>query len=210
MQFDQSVVVKYFPDLSETQQKQFSEIGTIYAEWNAKINVVSRKYFDDFYIRHVLHSLSIAKFISFKNGSSVMDLGTGGGFPGIPLAILFPEVHFTLVDSIGKKIRVVNDAAERLGLINVTGIQSRSENVAGPFDFIVTRAVARADKLYDWSKNQIAKEHKHEIRNGIVCQKGGDLDEELRELNRPYESIHVPDYFEEDYFETKKLIYIPF
>ncbi len=210
MEFDQSVVAKYFPDLTEIQEKQFSEIGTIYAEWNAKINVVSRKYFDDFYIRHVLHSLSIAKFITFKDGSRVMDLGTGGGFPGVPLAILFPEVEFTLVDSIGKKIRVVNDAASRLGLTNVTGIQSRSELIPGPFDFIVTRAVARSHKLYTWSKKQISTIHQHEIRNGIICQKGGDLDEELKELNRPYESIKVPDYFEEDYFETKKLIYMPF
>lgn len=210
MELDQSVVAKYFPDLTPTQEKQFSEIGTIYAEWNAKINVVSRKYFDDFYIRHVLHSLSIARFISFKDGSRVMDLGTGGGFPGIPLAILFPEVHFTLTDSIGKKIRVVNDAASRLGLSNVTGIQSRSELVPGPFDFIVTRAVARAHKLYTWSKKQVSSEHRHEIRNGIICQKGGDLDEELRELNRPYESVNVAEYFEEEYFKTKKLIHIPF
>lgn len=210
MQFDQSVVAKYFPDLSPTQEKQFSEIGDIYAEWNAKINVVSRKYFDDFYVRHVLHSLSIAKLITFKKGARVMDLGTGGGFPGIPLAIMFPEAHFTLVDSIGKKIRVVNDAASRLGLTNVTGIRSRSELVAGPFDFVVTRAVARSEKLYSWSKQQISKEHRHDLRNGIICQKGGDLDEELKELNRPYESFQVAAYFEEDYFETKKLIYIPF
>lgn len=210
MEFDQSVVAKYFPDLTQTQENQFSEIGAIYSEWNAKINVVSRKYFDDFYIRHVLHSLSIAKFISFEDGSRIMDLGTGGGFPGIPLAILFPEVHFTLVDSIGKKIRVVNDAASRLGLTNVNGIQSRSELVSGPFDFIITRAVARAHKLYTWSKKQISTEHHHDIRNGIICQKGGDLIEELRELNRPYESIPVSEYFDEDHFATKKLIYIPF
>lgn len=209
MQFDQSVVAKYFPDLSETQAKQFSKIGDIYLEWNAKINVVSRKYFDDIYIRHVLHSLSIAKFVSFKDGSRVMDLGTGGGFPGIPLAILFPEVHFTLVDSIGKKIMVVNDVASKLGITNVTGIQSRSELIPGSFDFIVTRAVARADKLYTWSKKQISSEHRHEMRNGIICQKGGDLNEELKELNRPYESINVHTYFEETYFKTKKIIYIP-
>ena len=210
MQFDQSVVAKYFPSLSPTQEKQFSEIGHIYADWNAKINVVSRKYFDDFYVRHVLHSLSIAKFISFQPGAHVMDLGTGGGFPGIPLAILFPETTFTLVDSIGKKVRVVNDVAERLGLTNVTGIRSRSEQVEGTFDFVVTRAVARAWTLYDWTKKQMAAEHRHDIRNGIICQKGGDLKEELYELNRPYESVDVASYFEEDYFETKKLIYIPF
>ncbi|MDW3194745.1 MAG: 16S rRNA (guanine(527)-N(7))-methyltransferase RsmG [Cytophagales bacterium] len=210
MLFDQSVVARYFPNLSELQAKQFSEIGDIYADWNAKINVVSRKYFDDFYIRHVLHSLSIAKFITFKDGSRVMDLGTGGGFPGVPLAIMFPNVEFILIDSIGKKIRVVNDAAAQLGLTNVTGIQSRSEIIEGPFDFIVTRAVARSAKLYQWSKKQIATSHKHEIRNGIICQKGGDLDEELKELNRPYESVEVKAYFKEDYFRTKKLIYIPF
>ncbi len=210
MQFDQSVVARYFPNLSETQEKQFFEVGNMYAEWNAKINVVSRKYFDDFYLRHILHSLSIAKFISFKDGSKVMDLGTGGGFPGIPLAIMFPQVHFTLVDSIGKKIMVVNDVAQQMGLSNVTGIQSRSEIVKGPFDFVVTRAVARAEKIYSWSKKQISTEHRNEIRNGIICQKGGELDEELKELNRPYESIAIPQYFDEPYFKTKKLIYIPF
>lgn len=210
MPIDQSVVAKYFPSLSPKQEKQFSLMGDVYAEWNAKINVVSRKYFDDFYIRHVLHSLSIAKFITFRDGAQIMDLGTGGGFPGIPLATLFPDVHFTLVDSIGKKIRVVNDVAERLELKNVIGIRSRSELVDGPFDFIVTRAVARSSKLYHWSKKQIANEHLHNIRNGIICQKGGDLEEELQELNRPYESTNIADYFEEDYFETKKLIYIPF
>jgi 16S rRNA (guanine527-N7)-methyltransferase len=170
--------------------------------------VVSRKDIDELYLRHVLHSLGIAKFITFKDGSTVLDVGTGGGFPGIPLAILFPEVHFTLVDSIGKKIKVVNEVVEGLQLANVTTINARVEEIPGKFDFIVSRAVAAMPTFVHWIKGKIKKESQHPIRNGILYLKGGDLNEELKDY-RTAEVYNLTDYFKEDFFETKKMVYLP-
>lgn len=201
-------VLNYFCDLSTEQQKQFEAIADLYKDWNQKINVVSRKDIDEIYLRHVLHSLAIAKFVDFIPDSKVIDVGTGGGFPGIPLAILFPEVHFTLVDSIGKKIKVVNEVVEGLDLKNVTAINDRVENVDGHFDFIISRAVAAMPTFVHWVKGKIAKHSKHSLKNGIIYLKGGDLSEELQAY-RNVEVIPINDYFEEDFFSTKKIVYLP-
>lgn len=202
------LILKYFPDLSAEKLEQIELLGELYKDWNQKINVVSRKDIDELYLRHVLHSLSIAKFQKFKPNTSVLDVGTGGGFPGIPLAILFPEVQFTLVDSIGKKIKVVQEVVDGLQLKNVTPINSRVEAIVGQFDFIVSRAVAAMPTFVHWVKGKIKKESEHERRNGILYLKGGDLTEELKD----YKSVQITnlsDYFEEDFFETKKLVYLP-
>jgi 16S rRNA (guanine527-N7)-methyltransferase len=201
-------IKKYFPDISEEQEFQFKAIAELYKDWNQKINVVSRKDIEDIYLRHVLHSLAIAKFIQFQSGSRIIDVGTGGGFPGIPLAILFPEVQFTLVDSIGKKIKVVNEVVEGLGLKNVRAINDRVENVKGHYDFIISRAVAAMPTFVHWVKGKIAKNSTHSIKNGIIYLKGGDLSEELE----PYQNVDIfpiTDYFEEVFFETKKVVYLP-
>lgn len=202
------IVFKYFPNLPKTQRQQFLMLEELYKDWNLKINVVSRKDIDELYVRHVLHSLGIAKVQKFISGSTVLDVGTGGGFPGIPLAILFPEVDFTLVDSIGKKIKVVREVSEGLGLKNVTVINGRVEHVEERFDFIVSRAVAAMPTFVHWVKGKIKKESKHERRNGILYLKGGDLKEELK----GYKAIQVfelTDYFDEAFFETKKVVYLP-
>lgn len=204
------VIKKYFPALSKDQEKQFLAMSVLYSFWNEQINVISRKDLDELYLRHVLHSLAIAKFISFKPSSRILDIGTGGGFPGIPLAILFPETSFTLVDSIGKKIKVVTEVVQSLGLQNVKAIHDRSENIAGTFDFILTRAVGRSKVIHDWSKHQVAPQHNHDMNNGLICLKGGDLSEELKELNRTTEIKNISEYFDEDFFETKQIVYIPF
>lgn len=201
-------ILKYFLDLSSEQQKQFEAIADLYKDWNQKINVVSRKDIDEIYLRHVLHSLAIAKFVDFLPDSKVIDVGTGGGFPGIPLAILFPEIHFTLVDSIGKKIKVVNEVVDGLELKNVTVINDRAENVNGHFDFIISRAVAAMPTFVHWVKGKIAKNSKHSLKNGIIYLKGGDLSEELKSY-RNFEVIPINDYFEEDFFNTKKIVYLP-
>jgi len=201
-------IFEYFPNLSENQKEQFRKLEILYTDWNLKINVVSRKDIDELYLRHVLHSLGIAKFIEFKNGSSILDVGTGGGFPGVPLAILFPEVKFTLVDSIGKKIKVVNEVVEGLGLTNVTTINARVEEIPGQFDFIVSRAVAAMPTFVHWIKGKIKKESKHAKRNGILYLKGGDLQDELKAY-KTAEIYELTDYFEEDFFETKKMVYLP-
>jgi 16S rRNA (guanine527-N7)-methyltransferase len=201
-------IFEYFPNLSENQKEQFKKLETLYTDWNLKINVVSRKDIDELYLRHVLHSLGIAKFIEFKNGATILDVGTGGGFPGIPLAILFPEVKFTLVDSIGKKIKVVNEVVEGLELTNVTTINARVEEISGQFDFIVSRAVAAMPTFVHWIKGKIKKESKHDKRNGILYLKGGDLHEELKEY-KTAEIYELTDYFKEDFFETKKMVYLP-
>jgi len=201
-------IFEYFPNLSENQKEQFKKLETLYTDWNLKINVVSRKDIDELYLRHVLHSLGIAKFIEFKNGATILDVGTGGGFPGIPLAILFPEVKFTLVDSIGKKIKVVNEVVEGLELTNVTTINARVEEIPGQFDFIVSRAVAAMPTFVHWIKGKIKKESKHDKRNGILYLKGGDLHEELKEY-KTAEIYELTDYFKEDFFETKKMVYLP-
>ncbi|MCL4117295.1 UNVERIFIED_CONTAM: hypothetical protein GTU68_043401 [Idotea baltica] len=203
-----ALVYKYFPNLTEEQKQQFNLLETLYQDWNQKINVVSRKDIDELYLRHVLHSLAIAKFQEFKKDSLVLDVGTGGGFPGIPLAILFPEVQFTLVDSIGKKIKVVEEVVTGLKLTNVTPINSRVEEIKGQFDFIVSRAVAAMPTFTHWVKGKIKKESQHERRNGILYLKGGDLAEELKEY-KAAQVIDLTDFFEEDFYETKKLVYLP-
>ncbi|WP_083646095.1 16S rRNA (guanine(527)-N(7))-methyltransferase RsmG [Christiangramia flava] len=202
------LIRKYFPNLTPDQLEKFGKLEDLYKDWNLKINVVSRKDIDELYIRHVLHSLGIARLQQFKDGSRIMDVGTGGGFPGIPLAILFPEVQFTLVDSIGKKIKVVNEVSEGLGLTNVRTFNQRVEEIQEQFDFIVSRAVAAMPTFVHWTKGKIAKENKHERRNGIIYLKGGDLEEELQAY-RTAEVYELSDYFEESFFETKKLVYLP-
>lgn len=202
------LIKDYFPNLNETQLLQFEKIAEVYKDWNQKINVVSRKDIDEIYIRHVLHSLGIAKVQEFLPGSSVLDVGTGGGFPGIPLAILYPETQFTLVDSIGKKIKVVEEVVEALDLQNVTPINDRVENISGEFDFIVSRAVAVMPSFVHWVKGKIAKESKHDRKNGILYLKGGDLSEELQ----PYKTVKVyelSEIYKEDFFDTKKVVYLP-
>lgn len=201
-------IFKYFPNLSEVQQNQIVLLEELYKDWNQKINVVSRKDIDELYLRHVLHSLGIAKVQVFNLGSEILDVGTGGGFPGIPLAILFPEVQFTLVDSIGKKIKVVNEVVEGLGLNNVQTINSRVEEVPKQFDFIVSRAVAAMPTFVHWVKGKIKKESLHERKNGILYLKGGDLSDEL-ETYRNAEIFDLTRYFDEDFFETKKVVYLP-
>jgi 16S rRNA (guanine527-N7)-methyltransferase len=202
------ITKKYFPNLSEQQENQFTAIADLYKDWNQKINVVSRKDIDEIYLRHVLHSLAIAKFVEFLPDSKIIDVGTGGGFPGIPLAILFPEVKFTLVDSIAKKIKVVNEVVDGLGLNNVTPINDRVENTKGQYDFIISRAVAAMPTFVNWTKGKIAKVSKHQIKNGIVYLKGGDLTEELKPY-RNAQIIPITHYFKDDFFETKKIVYLP-
>lgn len=202
------IVFKYFPNLSDIQKKQLFLLEELYQDWNQKINVVSRKDIEELYLRHVLHSLGIAKVQQFKKGTSILDVGTGGGFPGIPLAILFPEVHFTLVDSIGKKIKVVEEVVGGLQIENVIAINSRVEEIQGQFDFIISRAVAAMPTFTHWVKGKIKKESLHERRNGIFYLKGGDLTEELKEY-RSVKVFELSDYFDEEFFSTKKVVYLP-
>lgn len=206
-----SIVEKYFPDLTATQQKQFSQLTMLYKEWNDKINVVSRKDMDNLLEKHVLHSLGIAKVRQFLPGSDILDVGTGGGFPGIPLAIMFPDSNFHLVDSIGKKIKVVNGVADSLGLKNVKGEQIRAEQIKGRYDFIVSRAVTRLNRFYPWIRKNFKGHDRHSsMPNGLLYLKGGDLSEELKESKLKHiHSFDLPDYFEEEFFETKKVIYVP-
>jgi len=202
------IILKYFPDLTKEQIRQFSLLGVLYQDWNAKINVVSRKDIDELYLRHVLHSLAIAKVHSFAPGTKVLDVGTGGGFPGIPLAILFPESRFFLVDSIGKKVKVVREVIEGTGLKNVETIYDRVENIPGTYDFIVSRAVAQMDTFVHWVNGKIAKKSVDPLKNGILYLKGGDLAEELK--NFPKAQIFlINDFFEESFFETKCVVYLP-
>lgn len=201
-------ILNYFPHLSSTQKEQFSELGPLYAEWNERINVISRKDIEALYLRHVLHSLGIAKVQDFLPGSRVLDIGTGGGFPGIPLAIMFPETKFVLVDSIGKKIKVVGEIARELRLENVEAVHGRAEKQKGQFDFIVSRAVTNMSDFVKWTRNKFSKENRHPLPNGILYLKGGDLSEELK----PFQKTRIyslSDYFEEDFFETKKVVYLP-
>jgi len=206
---DASILLTYFPDLTEKQQQQFAQLGKLYKEWNDKINVISRKDVDNLYINHILHSLGIAKVMLFQPGASVLDVGTGGGFPGIPLAILFPQTQFHLVDSIGKKITVVNEVAKGVGLTNVKGEQIRAEQIKSKYDFVVSRAVTRMKEFYGWVNTKVKEESVHTLDNGILYLKGGDLDEEMNELKRPYSLYQLPDYFREEFFETKKVVYMP-
>lgn len=203
------IITRYFQNLSDLQKEQFDQLAPLYAEWNEKINVISRKDVENLYVNHVLHSLGIAKVVSFKPGARVLDVGTGGGFPGIPLAILFPDTEFHLVDSIGKKITVVTEVSQALGLKNVKGEKMRAEEVKGKYDFIVSRAVTRMKEFYGWVRNKVEKKSNHEIGNGILYLKGGDLEEEMNELRRPYQITDLSDFFEEEFFETKKVVYVP-
>jgi 16S rRNA (guanine527-N7)-methyltransferase len=201
-------IQKYFPQLSAEQIRQFSMLESLYSDWNAKINVISRKDIESLYIKHVLHSLAIAKVHSFNPKTTVMDVGTGGGFPGIPLAIMFPETQFYLIDTIGKKIKVVQEVATALGLKNVKAEQKRAENVTQKFDFIVSRAVTNMPDFVQWIKGKTKKESAHSLKNGILYLKGGDLSEELKPFPKAKEHL-ISDFFNEDFFETKKVVYLP-
>jgi len=204
------LILKYFPELTEPQKEQFAQLQALYANWNEKINVVSRKDIENIYERHVLHSLGIAKVINFKKGTSILDVGTGGGFPGIPLAILFPESDFHLVDSVGKKIKVVNAVSESLGLTNVIGEHARAEEIKDEYDFVISRAVTRLVKFYPWVRKNFKPRSKHKLKNGLLCLKGGDLLEEVQESRLKKIAMHkLSDHFKEEFFETKKVIYIP-
>ena len=201
------IILKYFPDLLEKQIKQFSHLQDLYNEWNSQINVISRKDMENLYLKHVLHSLAIAKVISFADGTKVLDVGTGGGFPGIPLAILFPNVEFLLVDSIGKKIKVVNEVANSIGLKNLRAEHKRAEQVNGQFDFVVSRAVTKMKVFQQWVRKRISTKQRNILFNGILYLKGGDLTEELKGIKN-VELYNIPDFFEEEFFETKKVVYI--
>lgn len=203
------LILKYFPDLTGHQKQQFDALFDLYKDWNDKINVISRKDIDNLYTNHILHSLGIAKVMAFKPGASVLDVGTGGGFPGIPLAILFPETSFHLVDSINKKITVVNEVAKGAGVKNVRGEWTRAEQVKGEYDFVVSRAVTRIKEFYGWVHQKVKENSLHDLDNGILYLKGGDLDEELGELKRPYSLYDLSNYFTEEFFETKKVVYVP-
>ncbi|MBI1836728.1 MAG: 16S rRNA (guanine(527)-N(7))-methyltransferase RsmG [Flavobacteriia bacterium] len=202
------LILKYFPDLTEKQIEQFSKLLEVYTFWNNQINVISRKDTDNFYERHVLHSLGIAKIMQFKDGADILDIGTGGGFPGIPLAILYPNCNFTLVDSIGKKIKVVNEVAAAIGLTNVVGIHERAENIDKQFDFIVSRAVTAMPDFIKWINGKFKKKSVHDLKNGILYLKGGDLKEEMKGVNRYFYMHNLTDHFSEEFFETKKVVYV--
>lgn len=206
--FKMEEILKYFPNLTDIQKQQFEKLEELYQDWNAKINVISRKDIDELYTKHVLHSLAIAKIQKFEPGTYVLDVGTGGGFPGIPLAILFPETRFYLIDVIAKKIKVVQAVAEALELKNVKAEQIRAENVKGDFDFIVSRAVTNMPDFVSWIKDKIKKQNKHELKNGILYLKGGDLTEELKDFPKATE-YNISEFFDNEFFETKKVVHLP-
>jgi 16S rRNA (guanine527-N7)-methyltransferase len=201
-------IIKQFPNLTENQILQFQKLEALYQDWNAKINVISRKDIDELYTKHVLHSLAIAKIQPFEPGTYVLDVGTGGGFPGIPLAILFPETRFYLIDVIQKKIKVVQAVVEGLGLKNVKAEQLRAENAKGDYDFIVSRAVTNMPDFVSWIKDKIKKQNKHQLSNGILYLKGGDLTEELKDFPKATE-YNIADFFSDEFFETKKVVHLP-
>ena len=204
------LILRYFPAATPEKLDLIARMAEGYAEWNQKVNLVSRTDLENLYERHILHSLSLALFFEFQPMTEVMDLGTGGGFPGLPLAIWFPETNFTLVDSIGKKIRVVEDLALKLGLQNVKAVNARAEGVEGPFDFVVTRAVAPAADLVRWTRGKFVKHYGHSLKNGILAWKGGDLSEELRAVEKMKPRTYfLKDYIHEDFFETKHIVHIP-
>ena len=202
------LLLKYFPGLTKEQQTAFDKLGEVYTEWNDEINVISRKDIDNLYQHHVLHSLAIAKFIRFRNGTKVMDLGTGGGFPGVPLAILFPECRFHLVDSIGKKLKVIEAAKEAVGLKNIFTFHSRAEDMEYRYDFVVSRAVAPLKELMRWSTTKFLPKHLNEKRNGLICLKGGDLTAEKAGI-KIVETTPLSVYYSEDFFQDKSLVYVP-
>lgn len=204
----EQLILKYFPDISEIQKDQFSKLLSIYTEWNNQINVISRKDTDNFYERHVLHSLGIAKIQKFEDNSDILDIGTGGGFPGIPLAILYPNCNFLLVDSIGKKIKVVQEVAKTLNLTNVTAIHERAEHINQQFDFIVSRAVTAMPAFLKWTKDKFKKKSVHDLKNGILYLKGGDLTEEMKGVKKFYKTYDLKSIFEEVFFDTKKVVYV--
>jgi 16S rRNA (guanine527-N7)-methyltransferase len=202
-------IIKYFPKLSTKQIELFEQLEPLYAEWNAQINIISRKDFSKFYERHVLHSLGIAKFTSFKPGSRILDVGTGGGFPGIPLAIMYPKVQFHLVDSIGKKIKVVNEVVDSLRLMNVKAEQIRAEQLKDKYDFVVSRAVTRLPEFVKWMEKNISQKQKNALPNGVIYLKGGDLTEEIAPFKNNIFVQDLAEYFEEEFFETKKVVHLP-
>jgi len=202
------LIFSYFPDLTNHQKEQFIQLEPLYKEWNEKINVISRKDIEQLYLHHVLHSLGIAKIISFADGTQILDVGTGGGFPGIPLAILFPKAHFHLVDSIGKKITVVKEVAAALGLKNVTVQQIRAEEITNMFDFVISRAVTELTPFVGWVRKLFAPKSFNKIQNGILYLKGGDLEKELKPFGNKVRINDLKDYFTEDFFETKKVVYL--
>ena len=203
------LIQRYFPNLSDLQYKQLKALGELYSDWNAKINVISRKDMEHFYERHVLHSLAIAKVIQFKPDTQILDVGTGGGFPGVPLAILFPEVSFHLVDSIGKKIKVVQEVSNALELTNLSAEHARAEQVSGQFDFVVSRAVTRLTEFYPWVQNKFNKKSFNNLDNGILYLKGVDLMEEFDQLKKPYQLFSLKEYYSEEWFESKGLVFVP-
>ncbi len=205
---DSTIIEKYFPRLTDKQKQQFAQLGELYATWNAQINVISRADIDNLYEKHILHSLAIAKVVDFKDFTEILDVGTGGGFPGIPLAILYPNCQFVLVDSIGKKIKVVNEIASALGLENIKAEQMRAELVEGEFDFVVSRAVTRLLPFYGWVKGKININNYNKYKNGILYLKGGDLKGELKELGKKSRVFEISEYFEEEFFETKMVVHV--
>ncbi len=207
MSAGKSLIDKYFPNLTLIQQEQFEQLDLLYKDWNAKINVISRKDINELYTKHVLHSLSIAKVISFKKNTKILDVGTGGGFPGIPLAILFPDCNFVLVDAIGKKIKVVNEIVKSLELKNVKAYHQRAEEVKGKFNFVVTRAVTRIHKFLPWVKGKFVQDVENDFKTGIFFLKGGDLTDEIKESNKKVDVFPISNYFNEPFFETKVVAY---
>jgi len=205
---DVQLILKYFPDLSKQQKEQITALKDHFSYWNERINVISRKDTDNFYERHVLHSLAIAKVLPFKEGTQILDVGTGGGFPGIPLAILFPDCQFHLIDSIGKKIKVVDEVVTALNLSNVTSEHIRAEDEKGQYDFIVSRAVTAMPKFIKWTKGKFRKENRNDLKNGILYLKGGDLTEEMASVKKAIQYFPIQELFEEEFFETKKVVYV--
>ncbi len=201
-------LLRFFPDLTQSQQDRFRQLWPLYLDWNSKINLISRKDFEFLYTRHVLHSLAIAKVVNFSAGSKILDVGTGGGFPGIPLAIMFPNCHFTLIDSIAKKITVVDDVIQQLGLTNAVAVRGRAEELKEKVDFVVSRAVAPMPEFKNWIWKLIVPGGKSALPNGILYLKGGDLRAELKEIKAPYEIIDIHQIFDDPFFETKKVVYI--
>ncbi|MCC7332145.1 MAG: 16S rRNA (guanine(527)-N(7))-methyltransferase RsmG [Flavobacteriales bacterium] len=202
------LIKKYFQNLTEEQESQFEKLGELYSYWNSQINVISRQDIDELYLKHVLHSLGIAKIIGFTKSTKILDVGTGGGFPGIPLAILFPECSFLLVDSIGKKIKVANEIIKELGLTNVKAVHARAEEINEQFDFVVTRAVARISKIIPWVKGKLSADSGNTLKNGILFLKGGDLTDEIEESGKKVDIFPLSDFFTEDFFETKVVAYV--